>query len=221
MFYLRSKYVAEHKSGKGGHLLLIKCYELNNRRTTLCVRWTKSRVVSKGPYQTWKAKELISPNIFYINEVSTLKLRPPSENIEDIEDGELRNAACIMRLGGRAGCPRQPLEAGPRHAAMMGGPVQCWSWCVEPPVGAVSTLPVPGGGDPEPRPATTASPSPLIADASTDKQENVSNSWCHRISRKESSPFQYFFVKKLILLELYHIPLYSKMHDEIKKHVSV
>ena len=32
-----------------------------------------------------------------------LKLRPPGENIEDIEDGELRNAACIMRLGGRAG----------------------------------------------------------------------------------------------------------------------
>ena len=63
----------------------------------------KSGVVSKDPYERQKAKALAGPNIVYINEVSMLKLRPPGENIEDIEDGELRNAACIMRLGGRAG----------------------------------------------------------------------------------------------------------------------
>ena len=90
-------------SGKGGHLFLIKCHELTNWRTTLRVRRTKSGVVSKGPYKTRKPKALVGPNIVYTNEVSTLKLRPPSENIEDIEDGELRNAACIMRLGGRGG----------------------------------------------------------------------------------------------------------------------
>ena len=78
----------------------------------------KSGVVSKDPYERQKAKALAGPNIVYINEVSMLKLRPPGENIEDIEDGELRNAACIMRLGGRAGSRHQPLCWRPGRATL-------------------------------------------------------------------------------------------------------
>ena len=48
-----------------------------------------------------------------------LKLQPPGENIEDIEDGELRNAACIMRLGGRAGSRHQPLCWRPGRATVL------------------------------------------------------------------------------------------------------
>ena len=65
-----------------------------------------------------------------------LKLMPPGENIEDIEDGELRNAACIMRLGGRAGSlAASVLEAGPRQAAVQ----SCCAGVLSRPVTAVST----------------------------------------------------------------------------------
>ena len=100
-----------------------------------------------------------------------LKLQPPGENIEDIEDGELRNAACIMRLGGRAGCrvsaPASVLEAGPRHGAVQ----SCCAGVLSRPVTAVST-PVASARGWGPRTQARHH----HTDVSNDMQENVSNS---------------------------------------------